>query len=75
VGPLLRPGVLLDAQRSSLTVAMIYTLMSTNRKIDDLFRQHRRILQMIGRWFELSGKVQQQTAATAPTEVGPVRPV
>jgi hypothetical protein len=70
MGPLLRPGVPLDAQRSSLTAAMTYTLMVTNRKIDDLFRQHRRILQMVGRWFELSGKVQQQSAATAPTKTG-----
>jgi hypothetical protein len=44
--------------------------MSTDRKVDDLFRQHRRILQTIGRWLELPEKVQQESAATAPTETG-----
>ena len=70
MGPLLRLGVLLDAQRSSLTAATTLTLMNTDRKVDELFRQHRRILQTIGRWLEPPEKVQQQSAATAPTETG-----
>jgi hypothetical protein len=53
-----------------LKAATTYTLMSTDRKVDDLFRQHRRILQTIGRWLESPEKVQQQSAATAPTETG-----
>jgi hypothetical protein len=44
--------------------------MNTDRKIDDPFRQHRRVLQTIGRWLEPPEKVQQQSAATAPTETG-----
>lgn len=43
--------------------------MSTDRRVDDLFRQHRRILQTSGRWLELPEKVQQQSAATAPAEI------
>jgi hypothetical protein len=49
----LRPGILLDAHRSSLTAATTYTLMSTDRKIEDLFRQYRHILQTIGLLVEL----------------------
>ncbi len=44
-------------------------LVSTDRKADDLFRQHRRILQTSDRWLELPEKVQQQSAATAPAEI------
>ena len=36
---------------------------------DELFRQHRRILRTGDRCFELPEKVQQQSAATAPTEI------
>lgn len=38
-------------------------------QVDDLFRQHRRILQTGDRWLELPEKVQQQSAATAPVEI------
>ena len=44
-------------------------LMSTDRRVDDVFRQHRRILQASDRWLELPEKVQQQSAATAPAEI------
>ena len=44
-------------------------LMSTDRKVDDLFRQHRRILQTSDRRLELPEKVQQQSAATALAEI------
>jgi hypothetical protein len=44
-------------------------LMSTDRGVDDLFRQHGRILQTSDRWLELPEKVQQQSAATAPAEI------
>jgi hypothetical protein len=35
-------------------------LMSADCKVDDLFRQHKRILQMTGCWLELPKKVQQK---------------
>jgi hypothetical protein len=43
--------------------------MSTDRKVNDLFRQHRRILQTSDHWLELPEKVQQQSAATAPAQI------
>jgi hypothetical protein len=43
--------------------------MGTGRLVDDLFRQHKRILQTSDHWLELPEKVQQQSAATAPTEI------
>jgi hypothetical protein len=45
-------------------------LMSADHKVDDLFRQHRRILQTTDCWLELPEKVQQKSAATALTETG-----
>jgi len=44
--------------------------MSIDRKVGDLFRKHKRILQTIGRSLEPLEKEQQQSAATAPTETG-----
>jgi len=45
--------------------------MSIDRKVDDLFRKHKRILQTIGRWLlEPLENEQRHSAATAPTETG-----
>jgi hypothetical protein len=51
--------------------AATYTLMGTDRKVDDLFRQHTRILQTSSRWLEPPEKVQHQKCinhATTPDE-------
>ena len=43
--------------------------MSTDRKVDDLFRRYRRVLQTSDHWLERPEKVQQQSAATALAQI------
>jgi hypothetical protein len=62
------PGVRIEGL-TALQAAITYTVMSTDREVDHLFRQYRRILQTSGRWLEPPEKVQHQSAATAPAEI------